>query len=301
MEETQFDLGSIVNFEHVNIGVPEQGIYSIFFFEGLGFTRDPYMQVGSRNMWCNIGLQQIHLPLRPQEHLVCGTVGMVVPSLTPLIASLERVRERLKDTLFSFDVADCISHEYMPSVSKYLTVITPGGNKFSIFENNPTIDYRGGLGIPYVEIFCHRDTAEKIAAFYKHYFGAHYAMEIHGNATIAKIFVGPNQVFIFKESDAEKVIPYSGYHVCIYVTDFSTIFKRFQNDNLLYAGEGTVSDIEEALRVRQFRTLRIVDPKQEGVKTDLFLLEHEVRSMYHPMYMRPLVNRTGTVGVYCAQ
>jgi hypothetical protein len=51
--------------------------------------------------------------------------------------------------------------------SDYLAVTTPGGNKFSIFENNPTIDYKGGLGIPYVELFCHRNTAEKIASFYK--------------------------------------------------------------------------------------------------------------------------------------
>lgn len=50
---------------------------------------------------------------------------------------------------------------------RYVVVTTPGGNKFHIFENNPKIDFRGGLGLPYVELFCHRDSAHKIAAYYK--------------------------------------------------------------------------------------------------------------------------------------
>jgi len=300
--ENQLDLGCIVNFEHANIGITDQGLYSIFYYEGLGFTRDPFVQVSARNMWCNIGLQQLHLPIKPKEQMVGGTLGIIVPSLHSLVTSLEKVKEKLKDTHFSFELVDCTSHEYLPSITKYLFVTTPGGNKFSIFENNPTINYKGGLGMPYVELFCHRDTADKIAAFYKHYFGAHYAMERHGNSIIAKIFVGPNQVFIFKESDPNKVLQYSGFHVCVYVTDFSTIFNKFYNDKLIYSYEGDECEtIDDAIRLRQFRTLRVVDPKQEGTKTDLFHMEHEVRSLYHPMYLRPLVNRTGTAGIYCAQ
>jgi len=277
-------------------------LYSIFYYEGLGFTRDPFMQLGSGNMWCNIGFQQFHLPIKPAEQLVGGSVGLVVPSLQPLLTSLENVKERLKHTTFAFELVECAAHEYIPDTTKYLSVTTPGGNILSIFENSPKINFRGALGMPYVELFCHRDTAEKIAAFYKHYFGTHYAMEIHGGSTVAKIVVGPNQFLIFKESDADRVLPYSGFHVCIYVNDFSTIFYKFRNDKLLYSYENNVCEtIEEALQLQQFRTLRIVDPKQEGVKTDLFLLEHEVRALYHPFYMRPLVNRTGTVGVYCAQ
>ncbi|NIP74158.1 MAG: hypothetical protein GWO16_14585, partial [Gammaproteobacteria bacterium] len=40
----------------------------------------------------------------------------------------------------------------------------------------------------------------------------------------------------------------------------------------------------------QFRFQDIVAP---GASTPLFRIEHEVRSLYHPDYRRPLVNREG--------
>lgn len=52
---------------------------------------------------------------------------------------------------------------------RYLVVTSPGGNKFFLFQNNHKIDFKGELGIPYVELHCHRDTAHKIAAYYKQY------------------------------------------------------------------------------------------------------------------------------------
>ena len=42
----------------------------------------------------------------------------------------------------------------------------------------------------------------------------------------------------------------------------------------------------------QYRFYDIVDPKS-GKK--LFRLEHEIRSMTHPMYARPLVNRNPAI------
>ena len=56
------DVGNIVFFEHVNLTVPDQEIATDFYVDGLGFTRDPYMMVGTRNMWVNCGRQQFHLP-----------------------------------------------------------------------------------------------------------------------------------------------------------------------------------------------------------------------------------------------
>ena len=54
--------GNIVHFEHVNVTVPDPIIATIFWFMGMGFTRDPYLMVGVDNMWANIGMQQFHLP-----------------------------------------------------------------------------------------------------------------------------------------------------------------------------------------------------------------------------------------------
>lgn len=79
--------------------------------------------------------------------------------------------------------------------------------------------------------------------------------------------------------------------------------------------------LQEAQKYHQFRVLDIID--EEG--NVLLQLEHEVcsrlagmtwrgvasllthayitqtRSMFHPSYMRPLVNRMGSVGIYCTQ
>ena len=46
--------------------------------------------------------------------------------------------------------------------------------------------------------------------------------------------------------------------------------------------------ISEDVRNHQFRFKDIVDP-EDGEKK--FSLEHEVRSLKHPMYARPFVNR----------
>ena len=48
--------------EHVNLTVPDQGIAALFYVTGLGFTRDPYIDFGTFNMWVNLGEQQFHLP-----------------------------------------------------------------------------------------------------------------------------------------------------------------------------------------------------------------------------------------------
>lgn len=41
----------------------------------------------------------------------------------------------------------------------------------------------------------------------------------------------------------------------------------------------------------QYRFQDIVPP---GKRKPVFTIEHEVRSLYHPLYRSPLVNRTGS-------
>ena len=52
------DVGNILLLEHLNVTVPDQETATTFYVTGLGFTRDPYMMVGSDNMWINVGRQQ---------------------------------------------------------------------------------------------------------------------------------------------------------------------------------------------------------------------------------------------------
>jgi hypothetical protein len=71
---------------------------------------------------------------------------------------------------------------------------------------------------------------------------------------------------------------YDGHHVQIAVADFSGVHGR-----LLALGLVT-----EESNQSQYRFQDIVDPASGTV---LATLEHEVRSMRHPMFARQLVNR----------
>ena len=62
---TEEDVGNIVLLEHVNVQIPDQALATLFYVVGLGFTRDPYLNVALNNMWVNVGEQQFHLPTRP--------------------------------------------------------------------------------------------------------------------------------------------------------------------------------------------------------------------------------------------
>ena len=42
------ELGMFTHFEHVNYRVPDHYLATIFFIEGLGFTRDPTRMVGAQ-------------------------------------------------------------------------------------------------------------------------------------------------------------------------------------------------------------------------------------------------------------
>ena len=61
-DRSQEDAGNSVQLEHLNLRQPDQRLATIFYFMGMGFTRDPYLMVGVDNMWVNIGRSQIHLP-----------------------------------------------------------------------------------------------------------------------------------------------------------------------------------------------------------------------------------------------
>jgi len=89
--------------------------------------------------------------------------------------------------------------------------------------------------------------------------------------------VGPQQDLIFRESD-RKPAAYDGHHIAIYVADFSGPHRRLLEKGL----------ISEESDQHQYRFENITDTESGKV---LFTVEHEVRSLRHPLYARPLVNR----------
>jgi hypothetical protein len=104
------------------------------------------------------------------------------------------------------------------------------------------------------------------------------ARVIHdGGEPVAVVVVGATQELRFRETGAPPVA-YDGHHIQIYVADFSRPYGRLKERGL----------ITEESDQHQYRFLDIVNPRDNAVK---FTVEHEIRSMRHPLYGRPLVNR----------
>ena len=80
LDHSDEDVGNIVLLENVNLQVPDQSLAIFFYIVGLGLTRDPYFNIGLRNMWANAGEQQFHLPTRPAQ-VIQGLSGYVMPDL----------------------------------------------------------------------------------------------------------------------------------------------------------------------------------------------------------------------------
>jgi hypothetical protein len=258
---TSEDVGNIVLLEHINLLVPDQALAILFYVVGMGFTRDPFMTVGLNNMWINVGEQQFHLPTRGTQVLP-GHIGIVVPDLEALQARLKAVEESLKGTCFRWSVKE-----------DHVAVTCPWGNRFRCHA--PAARFGDmALGIPYIEFYTKPGTSQGIARFYEEVLGAATAPSQSASTTVA---IGRNQWLLFRETDNE-IPAYDGHHIAVYVANFSRPYRFFRERNL----------ISEDFRNHQFRFQTLADPLSGQ---EVFSLEHEVRSLRHPMYQRPFVNR----------
>jgi hypothetical protein len=259
-DRTSEDVGNIVKLEHVNVTVPDQGLATLFYISGLGLTRDPYLMTGVDNMWVNAGENQFHLPTGEPQRLR-GTVGLVLPDLAALAARLRAVEPSLRGTRFSFEANDT-----------FVDTTCPWGNRIRCHAPEPARFGARTLGMAYVELDVAPGTAAGIASFYRDVLAAHARVE---NAT-AIVTAGARQWLRFRETDAS-IAPYDGHHIQVYIADFSGPWKRLR-------ARGLVSmETDE----HEYRFIRIAG--EPG--STLFELEHEVRSLRHPLYGRPLVNR----------
>jgi hypothetical protein len=255
------DVGNVVALEHVNLGIADQGLATVFYMSGLGLTRDPYMMTGIDNMWVNVGRSQFHLPTMGRAQRLRGRVGLVIPDRAALLQRLDRVKSLLADTRFAFvERAD------------HVETTCPWGNRILCHDPSPRFDGMA-LGMAYVEFDVPRGTAGGIADFYRSVFAT--GARVEGAA--AHVSVGIGQELIFRESDAVAEA-YDGHHIQVYVANFSGPYRGLVERGLL---------TEESNR-HQYRFQHIADPV---TGKSLFEIEHEVRSLRHPMHARPLVNR----------
>jgi hypothetical protein len=262
-DRTTQDVGNIVALEHVNVKVPDQQVATLFYVVGLGLTRDPYLLTGLENMWINIGQQQFHLPTGPPQ-VLRGHVGLVIPDFEELPGRLAAVKAGLAKTRFDYATED-----------KHLRVTSPWGNTIRCYAPGPAFGDRT-LGMPYVEFTVEPGTADGIARFYQTALGASASVTRNGG-TAARVTVGPHQELIFRET-ADAIPSYDGHHIQIYISNFSGPHRWLETHGL----------VTEESNWYQYRFQDIVDPDTGRV---LFTIEHEVRSMLSPLFLRPLVNR----------
>jgi hypothetical protein len=263
-DRTTQDVGNILGMEHVNVTMPDQTLALVFYVAGLGLTRDPYMMVGPENMWINVGQQQFHLPTR-EPQVFTGHIGVVMPDLEALQIRLKRVQERLTGTAFSWSAEN-----------GHVAVTCPWGNHFRCYAPGPQFGEMT-LGIPYVEILVKPGTAEGICQFYEIVMQAPATLQQNNKGAVARVRVGRSQELLFRETMAD-LPAYDGHHIAVYIADFSGPHAFLKRRNL----------ITQESDAHQYRFQKIVNPKTGRTLCEI---EHEVRSLRHPMYERELVNR----------
>jgi hypothetical protein len=262
-DRTTEDVGNIVEFGHVNVRVPDQRLASLFYIMGLGLTRDPYLVVGVDNTWINAGNCQFHLPVGPAQ-VLRGTTGLVLPDLDALERRLAAVAPRLEGTRFAFVRA-----------GDTVETTCPWGNRIRCHAPDAARFGRITLGMPYVEIDVAPGTAAGVLRFYRDILGAPGSLGADGRSAVVPVGLGER--LVFRETEAP-LPAFDGHHIQIAVADFSGPHRRLLERGLI---------TEESNR-SQYRFERIVDP-DDG--RELAVIEHEVRSMRHPMFGRVLVNR----------
>jgi catechol 2,3-dioxygenase-like lactoylglutathione lyase family enzyme len=262
------DTGNLVLLEHVNLTIPDQRLATAFYVSALGLTRDPYLMTGVTNMWINIGRSQLHLPHGDAQRLR-GHVGLIVGQRAALIARLRAVQPFLGQTQFGWTERE-----------DRIEVICPWGNRYDCLDPDAiaAADAWSGieLGIAYVQLDVPVGGAASIAAFYREMFDASALVRERHGSLQAVVAVGGHQQLIYAETPSASP-DYDGHHIQVYVANFSGPYAKLAGRGLTYGEEPS-----------QYRFADLIDPASGA---QCFRLEHEVRSLRHPLYARPLVNR----------
>lgn len=264
-DRTTESLGNVVELQHVNLQIPDQNLATAFYISALGLTRDPYLMTGVDNMWANVGVSQFHLPTGPAQ-VLRGTVGLVLPDRAQLLHRLDRARRWLEGTQYAFT-----------EQNDHIAVTCPWGNRMRCHAPDAERFGRITLGIPYVEFDVAKGTLDGIIRFYREIVGTQ--AELHGGG--ARVLVANGQFLTFRETGAEQPA-FDGHHIQLAFVDFGGIHRKLAERGLI-----SREDSEH-----QYRFIDVVDPKDGRV---LFQVEHEIRSLTHPLFARKLVNRNAAV------
>ena len=127
------------------------------------------------------------------------------------------------------------------------------------------------------------------------------------NKDSASVLFGPSSTVTFVEDEEYKsakaaIGDFEGWHIAFYLADFSSTYDDVNDAgiNLLdHKYNDKAPTLEDALKWSQFRMTDIlaVHDSHDGSPTKfqkgdvLYSFGHEVRSLYHPRYMRSLYNK----------
>jgi hypothetical protein len=261
------EVGRFVHFEHVNFRYQDHRLAKAYFILGLGFTIEPYRQASPRNLWVNVGTQQFHLPLGEPMPWP-GEVHVAVPDLARTERSLQDAQRWLEGTAFRFD-----------RENGTLATRDPYGRAVRVHDSHK-LPTRGPVGIPGVQLDVPPGTAPGIARFYREVMRCPAELAGRKGAREVRVQAGPHQAFQFVETKGAQEAPAHNNHVAVYVTDYWQLYETLGARDLIMEPVGIARE--------QFRFSDIVD-LDSG--TLLYRIEHEIRSLYHPDFLHPLVNR----------
>jgi len=262
------EVGNFIHFEHVNLRVDDHRPATLFFVLGLGCTRDPYRMVGVRNIWLNFGHQQFHLPLGPATPFP-GEVSVAVPDLERARHDLKEIAPQLKGTGF-----DCRQE------NGTLATRDPWGHALRVHDARK-LPGRLPQSIPHVTFHVPPGTAEGIARFYREVLACPAETAGRKGSRETTVTVGPHQSFRYVERKGAETAPAHNNHVAVYLTRYWETYETLRQRDLIMEPVGVA--------IEQFRFSDIVDVDSG---TLLYRIEHEMRSLYHPDFRKPLVNRT---------
>jgi hypothetical protein len=115
-----------------------------------------------------------------------------------------------------------------------------------------------------------------IRAFYADVMGALAGTDEDARGPFAWVASGPGSRLVFRNSPQRRA--YDAYHLQVTLADFSRPYRNL----------GELGLVTRDTDPHEYRFQDIVDPSSRAV---LFTVEHEVRSMRHPLFGRALVNR----------
>ncbi len=194
--------------------------------------------------------------------------ALVVPDLEALLKRLEYAKKFLEGTKFSYK-----------QVGNVVETTCPWGNRIRMHGPEPEKFGPLRLGMPYVEFDVPVGTRlDKIAQFYTEILDGIAGVSNDETRSVCMgQHLGRQQGDLSRER-SEACREYDGHHIQITLADFSGPHKKLVERGL----------ITEESDQHQYRFVDIVDV---DTNKSLFQIEHETRSMRHPMFNRTYVNR----------